>query len=91
MGQLSVTLYAYVMSVITPLSLELTSSHGGESGDIMKDCDTPVKGDVKIFKSMTAGGRHMDNGFRPVNHLATICAYFIMCSEFKIDVMVSFS
>ena len=90
MGQLSETLYAYVMSVIAPLSLGLTSSHGGESGVIMKDCATPVKGDVEIFKSMTAGGRHMDNGFRPVN-LAAICAYFIVCSEFKIDAMVSFS
>ena len=90
MGQLSETLFAYVMSAITPLTLGLTSSHGGESGDIMKDCATPVKGDVEIFKSMTAGGRHVDIGFRPVN-LAAICAHFIVCSEFKIDAMVSFS
>ena len=89
MGQVSETLFAYVMSVITPLTLGLTSSHGGESGDIMKECDTPVKGDVEIFKSITAGGRHVDNGFRPVN-LAAFCAYFIVCYEFKIDAMVSF-
>ena len=88
MGQLSVTLHAYVMSVIIPLSLELTISHGGESGDIMKGCDTPVKRDVKIFKPMTAGGSHVDNGIRPVNHLAT--TYFIVCPEFKNGAMVSF-
>ena len=77
------------MSVDIPLTLGSTRSHGGESGVIMKECDTPVKGDVEILKTITAGGRHVYNGFKPVN-LAAFCAYFIVCSEFKIDAMVSF-